>query len=62
MRSRSEDVDDFGLDPVPRQGFCPSSSFSTKIFGVETTGAEHIPSEGRCLIVANHSGTSPTTA
>ncbi|HKQ68258.1 MAG TPA: lysophospholipid acyltransferase family protein, partial [Polyangiaceae bacterium] len=60
MRNRSEDVDEFGLDPKYAARWQPLFDFLYKrYFRVETTGAANIPSEGRCLIVANHSGTFP---
>jgi 1-acyl-sn-glycerol-3-phosphate acyltransferase len=33
--------------------------FHRSYFRVETRGAEHVPAEGRCLVVGNHSGTVP---
>lgn len=60
MRNRSEEVDDFGFDPVYEQKVLPVFSFLyEKYFRVEVEGAEHVPSEGRCVLVANHSGTIP---
>lgn len=60
MRNRSEEVDDFGLDPVYEERLRPFADFLYKrYFRVETEGVENIPSEGRCLIVANHSGALP---
>jgi len=60
MRDRAEDVDDFGLDPVYAARVQPFFDFLYKrYFRVDTVGAANIPSEGRCLIVANHSGTFP---
>jgi 1-acyl-sn-glycerol-3-phosphate acyltransferase len=60
MRNRSEEVDDFGFDPVYEKKVQPVFDFLyDKYFRVEATGLEHIPSEGRCLLVANHSGTLP---
>jgi 1-acyl-sn-glycerol-3-phosphate acyltransferase len=60
MRDRAQDVDDFGLDPVYAARVQPFFDFLYKrYFRVDTVGAAHIPSEGRCLIVANHSGTFP---
>jgi 1-acyl-sn-glycerol-3-phosphate acyltransferase len=51
MRNRSEEVDDFGKDPV--------YFLYERYFRVECEGLESIPAEGRCLLVANHSGTLP---
>lgn len=60
MRGRSEEVDDFGFDPIYDAKFKPVLDFLyAKYFRVETSGIESIPAEGRCLLVANHSGTLP---
>jgi 1-acyl-sn-glycerol-3-phosphate acyltransferase len=60
MRNRSEDVDDFGLDPKYEARLLPVIDFLyRRYFRVETQGADQIPSDGRCLVVANHSGTLP---
>jgi 1-acyl-sn-glycerol-3-phosphate acyltransferase len=60
MRGRSEEVDDFGFDPIYEQKARSVLEFLyTRYFRVETTGIERVPSRGRCLLVANHSGTLP---
>lgn len=60
MRGRSEEVDDFGYDPVYEERLRPFFNFLySTYFRVETEGLENVPSEGRCLLVANHSGTLP---
>ncbi|MGO8994193.1 MAG: lysophospholipid acyltransferase family protein, partial [Polyangiaceae bacterium] len=60
MRNRSEEVDDFGFDPVYEKKVQPIFDFLyDRYFRVEATGLENIPNEGRCLLVANHSGTLP---
>jgi 1-acyl-sn-glycerol-3-phosphate acyltransferase len=60
MRGRSEEVDDFGFDPIYDAKLKPLLDFLyTKYFRVETTGIGNVPSTGRCLLVANHSGTLP---
>ncbi|MBL8611301.1 MAG: acyltransferase family protein [Myxococcales bacterium] len=60
MRNRSEEVDDFGFDPVYAEKVRPLLDFLyTTYFRVEAAGLENVPSEGRCLLVANHSGTVP---
>lgn len=60
MRDRSEEVDDFGFDPVYEQKVLPLFDFLyRRYFRVECAGVEHIPANGRCLLVANHSGTVP---
>jgi 1-acyl-sn-glycerol-3-phosphate acyltransferase len=57
MRARSEDVDEFGLDPKYEARLLPLLDFLYQTyFRVEAEGTEHIPERGRCLIVANHSG------
>lgn len=60
MRGRSEEVDDFGFDPIYDQKARTVLEFLyTRYFRVETTGIERVPARGRCLLVANHSGTLP---
>lgn len=60
MRGRSEEVDDFGYDPVYEERFRPFFNFLySTYFRVETDGIENVPAAGRCLLVANHSGTLP---
>lgn len=60
MRNRSEEVDEFGLDPTYEQRILPVFDFLYKrYFRIETFGVEHIPNAGRCIVVANHSGTLP---
>ena len=60
MRGRSEEVDDFGFDPAYDAKLKPVLDFLyTKYFRVETIGIESVPKVGRCVLVANHSGTLP---
>ncbi|MEO8878342.1 MAG: lysophospholipid acyltransferase family protein, partial [Polyangiaceae bacterium] len=60
MRGRSEEVDDFGYDPVYEERVRPFFNFLySTYFRVETDGIEKVPASGRCLLVANHSGTLP---
>jgi 1-acyl-sn-glycerol-3-phosphate acyltransferase len=60
LRNRSEEVDEFGYDPVYEQKVLPFFDFLyDRYFRVEAHGAGLVPSEGRCLLVANHSGTLP---
>jgi 1-acyl-sn-glycerol-3-phosphate acyltransferase len=60
MRHRAEEVDEFGLDPAYEARLVPLLDFLYKRwFRIDTVGMEHIPAEGRCLVVANHSGTLP---
>jgi 1-acyl-sn-glycerol-3-phosphate acyltransferase len=60
LREGSEETDDFGYDPAFEQRALPVFEFLyAKYFRVETSGIDHVPSDGRCLLVANHSGTLP---
>jgi 1-acyl-sn-glycerol-3-phosphate acyltransferase len=55
-----EETDEFGYDPAYERKLLPVFELLyEKYFRVETHGLEHIPNEGRCLLVANHSGTLP---
>lgn len=57
LRTRSEEVDEFGHDPAYEAKFLPFFDFLFKTyFRVEVEGTANIPNEGRCLIVGNHSG------
>jgi 1-acyl-sn-glycerol-3-phosphate acyltransferase len=60
LRNRSEEVDEFGYDPVYEGKVLPMFELLySKYFRVEVHGAERVPAEGRCVLVANHSGTLP---
>ena len=60
LRNRSQEVDDFGHDPVYERKVLPFFEFLyEKYFRVEVHGLENVPNVGRCLLVANHSGTIP---
>jgi 1-acyl-sn-glycerol-3-phosphate acyltransferase len=60
LRNRSEEVDEFGLDPVYEKRLRPLIELLYKhYFRVETHGIENIPHDGRCILVANHSGVLP---
>lgn len=60
MRNRSEEVDELGLDRKYEARWQPVFDFLyRKYFRVETVGIENVPNQGRCVIVANHSGTFP---
>ena len=60
LRRRAEHIDDFGHDPVYERRLLPLLDFLFKVyFRCTTEGIERVPSEGKCLIVANHSGTLP---
>lgn len=55
-----EEVDPFGRDPAFEQTLKPFFDFMYyKYWRVTTHGLENIPSSGRGLLVANHSGTLP---
>jgi 1-acyl-sn-glycerol-3-phosphate acyltransferase len=55
-----DEVDEFGYDPAYERKLLPLLDLVyEKYFRVEVHGVDHIPSEGRCLLVANHSGTLP---
>jgi len=57
MRSRAEEVDEFGFDPQYEARYRPIFDFLYRsYFRVEVEGIQHIPDEGRCLVVSNHSG------
>ncbi len=60
-RRRAPDVDEFGLDPGFDRRFAqPVMDFLfRRYFRTQVTGIDHVPATGRCLIVANHSGTVP---
>lgn len=60
LRRRAEHIDDFGHDPVYERKLAPALDFLCQhYFRCETQGVDNIPREGRCLVVANHSGTLP---
>jgi 1-acyl-sn-glycerol-3-phosphate acyltransferase len=60
LRNRAEEVDEFGYDPVYEVKLLPIFDFLyDKYFRVEVHGIDNIPRDGRCLLVANHSGTLP---
>lgn len=60
MRNRSEEVDEFGLDPKYEARYRPLFDLLyTRYFRGEVSGIENIPAQGRCVIVANHSGALP---
>ncbi len=56
----SEETDDFGADRRFSESLEPLLEFLYAVWWrVETSGIEHVPEEGRGLIVANHSGVLP---
>ncbi|HEY3256580.1 MAG TPA: 1-acyl-sn-glycerol-3-phosphate acyltransferase [Polyangiaceae bacterium] len=60
LRSRSEEFDDFGLDPSFEQRVKPIVEFLYRsYFRTTVEGIDHVPAEGRCIVVANHSGALP---
>ena len=60
MRSRSEEFDDFGLDPSFEQRVKPVVEFLYRsYFRTTVEGIDNVPAEGRCIVVANHSGAVP---
>jgi 1-acyl-sn-glycerol-3-phosphate acyltransferase len=60
LRERSAEVDGFGFDADVEQRLRPLVEFLYKrYFRVTAVGAEHLPREGRGIVVANHSGALP---
>ena len=60
LRNRAEDFDDFGLDPTFERRVLPAVEFLYKsYFRTTVEGIENVPAEGRCIVVANHSGALP---
>jgi len=60
LRNRSEEVDEYGLDPVYEKKLRPLFDNLFKLyFRTEVRGIENVPAEGRVLLVANHSGVLP---
>lgn len=63
-RLRGEyDEDEWGFDPEFAAALEPLTSFLyDKWWRVTATGTEHVPAQGRALIVANHAGVLPWDA
>lgn len=60
LRSRAEEVDEFGLDRSFDAKLRPVLDFVyRRYFRVQTEGIENVPSEGRAVVVGNHSGSIP---
>jgi len=60
IRNLSAEVDDFGLDPHFEERARPAlEALVKRYFRVDVDGADHLPSSGRALIVANHAGALP---
>ena len=57
LRRRVEDVDEFGFDAqLEARKLALIDFLARRYFRIETEGVERIPDNGRCLLVANHSG------
>ncbi len=57
---QSDEVDDYGCDRRFEMAIKPFFDFLfTKYWRVSLQGMENVPLEGRCLLVANHSGVLP---
>jgi 1-acyl-sn-glycerol-3-phosphate acyltransferase len=53
-------VDDFGFDPQWTESFIAVFQMLYRDYWrVEATGVEHVPADGRALLVANHAGVLP---
>jgi 1-acyl-sn-glycerol-3-phosphate acyltransferase len=53
-------VDDFGFDPQFTESFLPLFLLLYRDYWrVETKGVQHVPAEGRALLVSNHAGVLP---
>jgi 1-acyl-sn-glycerol-3-phosphate acyltransferase len=60
LRSRAEEVDEFGLDRSFDAKLRPVLDFVyRRYFRIQTDGIGNVPSEGRGVIVGNHSGSIP---
>lgn len=60
LRGRSDDVDEFGKDPVYTERVEPLFEWLyEKYWRVEAEGVENIPDDGAAVLVANHSGMLP---
>lgn len=60
LREQENEVDAFGLDPVYERTLRPALDFLFKrYFRTKVDGVEHVPADGRAMIVANHSGALP---
>ncbi len=60
LREQENEVDAFGLDPVYERSLRPALDFLFKrYFRARVEGVEHVPAQGRAMIVANHSGALP---
>lgn len=60
LRSRIEEVDDFGLDPELEAKLRPAIDLLYRhYFRVEVENIGNVPRTGRAVVVANHGGTLP---
>ena len=60
MQSRVEAMDEFGLDRSLERKLRPLAELVLRrYFRTQIEGIEHVPAQGSCVIVANHSGTFP---
>jgi 1-acyl-sn-glycerol-3-phosphate acyltransferase len=60
LHNRSDQVDDFGLDPAYEESMRPLfDRMCNDWFRTQVDGMQHIPSNGRALLVGNHSGALP---
>jgi len=62
LANRGEEmtVDDFGFDQEWTESLLPIFQWMYRHYWrVETTGVEHVPAEGRALLVSNHAGVLP---
>ena len=60
IRDRSEEIDEFGLDPDYARRWQPVWDFLyERWWRVEVEGVENVPATGRVALVANHSGAIP---
>ena len=60
LRSRAEEVDEFGLDRSFDAKLRPVLDFIyRRYFRIQTEGIHNVPSEGRAVVVGNHSGSIP---
>jgi 1-acyl-sn-glycerol-3-phosphate acyltransferase len=60
LRDRAEEVDEFGLDRSFDAKLRPVLDFIyRRYFRIQTEGISNVPSEGRAVVVGNHSGSIP---
>jgi 1-acyl-sn-glycerol-3-phosphate acyltransferase len=60
LRSRAEEVDEFGLDRSFEARLRPVLDFMyRRYFRIQTDGITNVPGEGRAVVVGNHSGSIP---